>query len=85
MATRLVVIMIAMRIGPRRERKPTPSDVVVVSAVLRVLPFVVAVVDRDGADQPPVWSAATCPRASSPGTRPEPPEADTFSGGPGDR
>ena len=38
-ATRLVVIMIAMRIGPRSERKPTPSDVVVVSAVLRGLPL----------------------------------------------
>jgi hypothetical protein len=31
--------MIAMRIGPRSERKPTPSDVVVVSAVLRGLPL----------------------------------------------
>src|SRR4051812_4122988 len=42
-ATRLVVIMIAMRIGPRLDRKPTPSAAVVVSAVLTGVPL-----DRDG-------------------------------------
>jgi hypothetical protein len=48
MATRLVVIMIAMRIGPRDERKPTPSEWVVVSAVLRGVPLACAEPSDEG-------------------------------------